>query len=196
MIFDKEQLEIIRETHPNWFLDINRWYTNDFGLMVYAEKQEVGRQFLGYGTLGGGEPWQQRSSFVLNSDGVRLANKEEVLGALKKEAISRYSVGDTIIYREKHENTIKSDECSISASMQMLYMGETVVFEKGEWMPKKKTDVDLMIDKIEDIFESHGYDYFGEDTGIYDSLKTFMAEIMPDIKNGRKYFWNELINKL
>lgn len=172
----KEQMEIVKQEHPEWFnrIEVGKWYFKQYhrqsSIIFFCQGHRSGYAY-GYGintSSNGKTEWFSDSNVVeSNNDGFREATTEEVEQALIAEAKKRYKVGDRI--SKVDEDSAKCENrcfgCrEFSLEGVRLYMRNDIseyyycIFYDGQWAsviseekPSLQDDIQALKDRWPDI---------------------------------------------
>lgn len=132
----KEQLEIVKREHPEWFNDVKvgKWYNLNRGkCLMFVTGLVTHKEAIGYG-FGYTGAWREDGT-RWDIKGAKEATSEEVEQALIDEAKRRYKVGDRIkSLRNDWVQTIGEMVVEVwSPIKERDYWSVTVVAEEDEW---------------------------------------------------------------
>lgn len=172
----KEQLEIVKREHPEWFnrIEVGKWYFKKYGekssIMFFCQGHRNGNAY-GYGidTLNNGIiGWFSDDAVVeSNNNGFREAAPEEVKQALIAEAKRRYkdvkNIGNDFLPDDDRIAEYGFSEFHYEERENRLYSapdgkGGLVVFDCGQWAsvisqekPSLQDDIQALRDRWPDI---------------------------------------------
>lgn len=172
----KEQLEIVKREHPEWFNDVEvgKWYNLNRGkCLVFVTELISHKEAIGYGFNYIGA-WREDGN-RWGIEGAIKATREEVKSALISEAKRRYKVGDRLskIYEDYADCENRCfGERKFTFEGVNLYMQNDIseysycLFYNGQWasvIPQEKPSLKDDIKSLKDRWPNINFTIIAEE---------------------------------